>query len=71
MGTKMCNECDTENYCEVCSVCTKCTDEWISDQDKKIKDLKAELLIAENALTNARADLHGTRQHVTEINQDG
>lgn len=34
-------------------------------------DLKAELLLTKNALANATAKLHGTRQHVYEVNQDG
>ena len=38
---------------------------------KENKELKMELLMAENALANATAALHGARQHVTEVNQDG
>jgi len=33
-------------------------------------DLKAELLIAENALANAIAKLQGSRQHRTEVKND-
>ena len=37
----------------------------------EIKELKGELLICENALSNAVAKLQGTRQHRVEVKIDG
>ena len=52
-----------------CEICADCKEEW--PNDKELADLKAELLLTKHALANATAALHGTRQHVTEVNQDG
>lgn len=38
---------------------------------KEIRELKGELLICENALSNALDKLQGTRQHRTEVKIDG
>ena len=34
---------------------------------EKIESLRDELTITKNALANATAKLHGTRQHITEV----
>jgi len=37
----------------------------------EITELKGELLLTQNALANATAKLQNSRQHRTEVNQDG